>query len=274
MCRWVGYTGAPIFLEELILKPDYSLIDQSLTSKMGAETTNGDGFGLGWYGESAAPGLYKGTEPAWNDRNLADLAASIKSRMFLAHVRATTGTPIQQTNCHPFRRGKWLFVHNGLIRDYHEVKRDLAFSVEPARFSDIEGTTDSEIMFNLALSYGLEEEPLSALERMAGLVEKVGQAHAVEYPLQMTLGLTDGERLYAVRYSSERQSRTLFHSKSVEALRQLNPEFERLCAQDRAIVSEPLSEMADYWTEIPESSALVVEAGEISMYAFEPSRSV
>lgn len=274
MCRWVAYTGAPIFLEELILKPEYSLIEQSLASKMGAETTNGDGFGVGWYGESAAPGLYKDTEPAWNDRNLADLAASIKSRMFLAHVRATTGTPIQQTNCHPFRKGKWLFVHNGLIREYDKVKRDLAFSVEPALYPRIEGTTDSEIMFNLALSFGLEEEPLPALERMAGLVERVGHDHGVEYPLQMTLGLGDGERLYAVRYSSERQSRTLFHSKSVEALRQLNPEFERLCAQDRAIVSEPLSEMTDYWTEIPESSALIVEAGEISMHAFEPSRPV
>lgn len=272
MCRWIAYTGGPIFLEELILKPEHSLIDQSLTSKEGAETTNGDGFGVGWYGEPAEPGLYKDTEPAWNDRNLADLARHIKSGLFLAHVRATTGTPIQQTNCHPFRHSKWLFVHNGLIRGYHKLRRDLAFNVDPGLYSAIEGTTDSEIMFHLALTFGLESEPLAALERMAGLVETTGASHAVEHPLQMTLGLSDGQRLYAVRYSSERRSRTLYHSKSMEALRRINPELERFSTDARAIVSEPLSDMTDHWTEIPESSAIVIEGGEISTHAFEPRR--
>ena len=242
MCRWIAYTGAPIYLEELILKPEHSLIDQSLTSKQGAETTNGDGFGVGWYGESAEPGLYKDTEPAWNDRNLADLAKHIKSRLFISHVRATTGTPIQRTNCHPFRHGNWLFVHNGMIRGYHELRRDLAFSVDPALYPWIEGTTDSELMFHLALTYGLEEEPLAALERMAGLVEKTGEVHSIEHPLQMTLGLSDGQRVFAVRYSSERQSRTLYHSNSVRALRQVHPEFERFSPDACAIVSEPLTE--------------------------------
>jgi glutamine amidotransferase len=272
MCRWLAYTGGPIFLEELILKPEHSLIDQSLASKEGAETTNGDGFGVGWYGEPAEPGLYKDIEPAWNDRNLADLALDIKSALFLAHVRATTGTPIQRTNCHPFRHGKWLFVHNGLIRGYDRLRRDLAFNVDPGLYSAIEGTTDSEIMFYLALTFGLESEPLAALERMAGLVETTGVAHAVEHPLQMTLGLSDGQRLYAVRYSSERGSRTLYHSKSMEALRRINPELERFSTDARAIVSEPLSDMTDHWSEIPESSAIVIEGGEISTHAFEPQR--
>ena len=270
MCRWIAYTGNRVYLEELILKPQYSLIDQSLASKLGAETTNGDGFGVGWYGEAVVPGLYKDPEPAWNNRNLADLARHIKSPLFLAHVRATTGTPIQQTNCHPFRYGRWLFVHNGLIRGYHKLKRDLVMAVDPALYPLIEGTTDSELMFNLALTFDLENEPLAALERMTGFVEKVAEGYAVEHPLQMTLGLSDGERLYAVRYSSERQSRTLFHSKSVEGLEEINPRLEIFGDDARAIVSEPLSDMSDYWAEIPESSALIVEAGEIGVHDFEP----
>ena len=161
-------------------------------------------------------------------------------------------------------------MHNGVISDFGKVRRDLAFEIDPALFPSIQGTTDSEIMFNLALTFGLDSEPLAALEQMAWLVEKMGADQGVVHPLQMTLGLSDGERIYAVRYSSERQSRSLYHSKSVEALRQLDPRFERLSDDARAIVSEPLSEMTDQWVRIPESTALVVETGQIETQAFEP----
>ncbi len=70
MCRWLAYSGSPIRIDELIVKPRHSLIDQSLHSTMGATTTNGDGFGLGWYGEGRQPGMFRSIEPAWNDRNL------------------------------------------------------------------------------------------------------------------------------------------------------------------------------------------------------------
>src|SRR3712207_7406098 len=112
MCRWLAYSGSPILLEELLYKPDHSLIDQSLHARMGVETTNGDGFGVGWYSarDRSRPGRYRNVNPAWNDANLRDLAQHIESPLFLAHIRATTGTPVQQTNCHPFRHGRWLFV--------------------------------------------------------------------------------------------------------------------------------------------------------------------
>ena len=75
--------------------------------------------------------------------------------MFMAHVRATTGSPVQRSNCHPFDYGKWLFVHNGEIREFDTLHRDLAFAVAPALFPNIRGTTDSELMFLLALTFGL-----------------------------------------------------------------------------------------------------------------------
>ena len=74
MCRWMAYSGSPVLLEELLIKPTHSLIDQSLHSTLGAETTNGDGFGLGWYGIGEGPAVYHSVAPAWNDRNLVDLA--------------------------------------------------------------------------------------------------------------------------------------------------------------------------------------------------------
>ena len=47
MCRWLAYSGSPILIEELLYKPEHSLIDQSLHARLGVDTTNGDGFSLG-----------------------------------------------------------------------------------------------------------------------------------------------------------------------------------------------------------------------------------
>jgi glutamine amidotransferase len=271
MCRWLGYSGAPIALEHLLLDAEHSLIKQSLASKEGAETTNGDGFGVGWYLEDPEPGLYKDVRPAWNDRNLRDLSRHIRSRLFLAHVRATTGSPVQQTNCHPFRHGNWMMVHNGLIRDFARVKRDLVLEIDPVHFPHIEGTTDSEIMFYLALTFGLEKEPIAAIERMTRFVEKVGRSHDVEDPMQMTLGITDGTRLYAVRYSSERNSRSLYHSENMRALRALYPEHAARFSDDTmSVVSEPLGDLPGAWIKVPESTVLCIEAGNIEQRPFAP----
>jgi predicted glutamine amidotransferase len=104
MCRWLAYTGTPVLLKELLYEPTHSLIDQSLHSRLGVETTNGDGFGVGWYGETETPAVFKSVEPAWNDRNLRELSGHVRSGLVFAHIRASTGTPVQQTNCHPFRQ--------------------------------------------------------------------------------------------------------------------------------------------------------------------------
>jgi predicted glutamine amidotransferase len=117
MCRWLAYSGTAIHLDELLVKRERSLIDQSLHAREGATTTNGDGFGVGWYDETGTPRLYRSTHPAWNDRNLRELAAGVSSPLFFAHIRASTGTAIQETNTHPFRYGRRLWMHNGLIRE-------------------------------------------------------------------------------------------------------------------------------------------------------------
>jgi predicted glutamine amidotransferase len=113
MCRWLAYSGSPVRIESLLYAPKHSLIDQSLHSTMGAETTNGDGFGVGWYGVGESPGVFHSIEPAWNDRNLREIAAHVESGLVFAHIRASSGSPVQQTNCHPFRHGRWLWMHNG-----------------------------------------------------------------------------------------------------------------------------------------------------------------
>ncbi len=276
MCRWAAYSGSPVRIEELLYKPKHSLIDQSLHSRLGAETTNGDGFGIGWYGVGDTPGVFHSIEPAWNDRNLRDLAAHVDSPLIFAHVRASSGSPIQQTNCHPFRHGNWLWMHNGLIREFHQVKRDLAFAVDPSLYPSIEGSTDSEVFFFLALTLGLEDDPPAAVERAVGLIEETGRRYGVEHPIQMTVATTDGTRVWAFRYSSEGKSRSLFYSTDVSTLRHQhpdNPVLHDLSAETRLVVSEPLGDLAGAWNEVPESSYGVIENGQDELHPFRPSTS-
>lgn len=273
MCRWLAYSGSPIFLEDLLFRPEHSLIDQSLDAKWTTSTTNGDGFGVGWYGIRDFPGVYKDIQPAWNDENLIAVASQVRSPMFLAHVRATTGTPVQRTNCHPFQYGEWLFVHNGLIDHFEVIRRDLVMAVDPGLFLAIEGSTDSELMFFLALSLGLRDDPIGGMERMVGLVEEVAVGHDVAPSVQMSVGMADGQRLYGVRYSTEGNTRTLFHSKSLEAIREINPELGgRLPEEARAVVSEPLTVLDVYWEEVAESTAVIVEQGEVTTVPFRPRK--
>jgi predicted glutamine amidotransferase len=184
VCRWVGYRGAPIAPAELLHDPERSLIEQSRRHAPNMAIPNGDGTGLGWYDRRA--------DPAWGDENLVELATEIRSPLFLAHVRAGTGTPVQQTNCHPFRYRNWLFVHNGYVADYEVLRRELLLAVRPDLFTNIVGSTDSEVLFHLALTSGLAEDPIAGLERMAGFVEATAaSAGASDAALQMTVGVSE-----------------------------------------------------------------------------------
>jgi predicted glutamine amidotransferase len=275
MCRWLAYSGSPVLLDELIYKPKHSLIDQSLHSRLGAETTNGDGFGVGWYGEADTPGVFHSVEPAWNDRNLRELSGHVRSGLVFAHIRAATATPVQLTNCHPFRHGKWLWMHNGVIYDFHRVKRDLVLAVDPELYPEILGSTDSEVFFYLALTLGLEEDPPKAVQDAVGFIEDTGRRHGVEHPIQMTVATTDGESIWAFRYSSEGRARSLFFSTDLKALKMLYPEdsrFQELDDESRLIVSEPLGSLVGAWNEIPESSWGVVKPGQDELHTFTPTR--
>jgi predicted glutamine amidotransferase len=276
MCRWLAYSGTPVLLDALLYRPAHSLIDQSLHARMGVETTNGDGFGVGWYAMGAngeSPAVFRDTGPAWSNRNLREISGHVRSPLFFAHIRASTGTAVQQTNCHPFRHGRWMWMHNGAVDGFHRMRRDLALAVEPGLFADIEGSTDSEMMFFLALTFGLEQDPPGAVARMADFVERTGHAYGVEFPLQMTVAVTDGRRLWAFRYSGRGASRSLYYSTDVDTLRELHPDvtyLREISEETRLVVSEPLGDLPGAWNEVPEGSYGVVEPGGDELRSFTP----
>ena len=261
MCRWMAWFGQPVLIDELLFKTQHGIVDQSLHSRMGAEPTNGDGFGFGWYGAGEGPGVYHSVSPAWGDANLRELAAHIESPLFIAHVRAAIGSPVQQTNCHPFRRGRWLFVHNGYLGGFHDVRRELMLAIDPELFPEVHGSTDTEVVFHLALTFGLEDDPVARArahgrpdrgDRAAARDRGRGAGHLRRLRRRVAVGRALRDDRAARARCSPRPTSTRSAS--------LHPDNPRLQAHDRAmtalIVSEPFSELPGVWHEIPESSAV------------------
>jgi glutamine amidotransferase len=179
-------------------------------------------------------------------------------------VRAAIGSPVQQTNCHPFRSGRWLFVHNGYIAPFAGIRRELSLAIAPERFPDVHGSTDTELVFQLALTYGLEDDPVAALERTVGLIEATTASDGTPGEVQATFGVSDGETVWAIRYATKERARSLFATTDVDTIRRLYPEharLSRLAEGDRLIVSEPFADLPGVWQEIPERSAVVVPHG-------------
>ncbi len=265
-----------MLLSHVLYTPMHSMIDQSLHAKMGAEPTNGDGFGIGWYDDAGpVPGVFRSTEPAWNDQNLREVSGHVTSRLFFAHLRAAIGSSVQQSNCHPFRHDRRLWMHNGFIDGFHLVKRDLVLAIDESLFPEIAGTTDSELLFYTALTFGLEQDPPGAVARAIGLVEQLGRARGVENPFQGTIATSDGETLWAFRYSSAGQSRSLFFNRTVPELRKLFPGREILqeASDDaRLVVSEPIGDLPGAWVEMPESCYAVVRDGDDELREFSPRK--
>jgi glutamine amidotransferase len=239
MCRFLAYSGEPVFLSSLVCAPTHSLVHQSLHAAEAKTGTNGDGFGLGWYGERAEPGLYREIRPAWSDENLRSLCEQVRSRLFFAHVRASTGTASTRANCHPFAHGRHLFMHNGQIGGYGELKRRIEAMIPDALYSERLGTTDTEAIF-------LAEDPLGAMARTLKAVRGLMSAAGVAEPLRFTAALTDGRDLYAFRWACDGQPPSLYARKGEGGL---------------TIVSEPIDGCRDGWREVPKGSALIAKAG-------------
>lgn len=268
MCRWLAYHGAPIFMDELLFQPNNSLINQSLLARHASCVTNGDGFGVGWYTARRHPGLFRDVRPAWNDDNLRSLSEQIEARLFFAHVRASTGTSTSRPNCHPFRHGNWMFMHNGKVGGYDRIRRALEFKLTEELYNQRGGTTDSEVLFLLAIGNGLFEDPVGAFRRTLGEVEQLMAEAGVEEPLRVTCAATDGERLYALRYSSDNASPSLFYAEG-GALTIKDGECRFAAGPGSVLIlSEPLDMAVECWHAVPEGQVLVSDGHGVTLEPF------
>jgi len=119
-------------------------------------------------------------------------------------------------------------------------------------------------VFHQALTLGLERDPITALERTVGVIERTAERHGVAGAVQASFGVSDGESVWAVRYATEGPARSLFASADVDSIRHLhpdNPRFQRMSPDDRLIVSEPFSDLPGVWQEVPAATAVTVRRG-------------
>ena len=128
-------------------------------------------------------------------------------------------------------------------------------------------------MFYLALTFGLEGDPVAASSGWSASSRRPGASTASSIPIQMTMATTDGESVWAFRYSSEGNSRSLFFSTRMDALKALYPESEELAGlsdETRVVVSEPLGDLEGAWNEVPESHVGIIQPGDDELRPFAP----
>ncbi|WP_062115158.1 class II glutamine amidotransferase [Aureimonas sp. AU40] len=240
MCRLLAYSGTPLFLEDLLIRPEGSLVSQSMAAREARTVVNGDGCGLGWYGERLEPGLYRGILPAWSDANLTSLCRQIRSGLFLAHVRAATSGGVSTSNCHPFAHGQQLFMHNGQIGGYAGLRRRVEAMISDALYPSRKGTCDSEAIFLAALSRGLESDPVAAFRQTLSEIEAL-RGFASEEPVRFAAVHSDGERLFAFRWASDDRPPSLY---------------ARVEGDSVLVASEPCGTNPQGWQAIPPGSVL------------------
>ena len=250
MCRWIAYRGEAIPLEAYVTKPVHSLVSQSVHALESTAMLNGDGFGLGWYGDQPEPGLYKELRPAWSDENLQHLCRHLRSHMFFAHVRAATGTSVSRPNCHPFACGKWLFMHNGLIANWDMFRRDVERMITDDLYGYRGGTTDSEALFLALMGQGLiggerREDPVTATARIVEAVTRLVEGTGA--PFRFTAALADGRDLYAFRYAANDTSNSLYY---------------RVLGNAVVVASEPLDQDRGSWVPVADNTVLIARWGE------------
>lgn len=240
MCRWLAYQGKPIYMDELVYKPEHSLVHQSLDARKAVTRVNADGFGLGWYTERDTPGQFHEVLPAWSDENLLALTHHIKSHRFMAHVRSSTGTQVSRSNCHPFIHQNWMFLHNGQIGEFDKIRFDLERKLSEEIFLLKKGTTDSELIFLLMMQNGLSKNPVSAIQDTFVQINLLLAEKGILEPFKASICLSDGEHFWVVRYSSDNFPPTVFMKQSEESI---------------VFASEPLDKCGQ-WESIPKQSIL------------------
>ncbi len=255
MCRWIAYRGETTPLEQYVTAPAHSLVVQSLRALESTASTNGDGFGMGWYGEHPEPGLYREVRPAWSDENLRYLCRHIQSHLYFAHVRASTGTPITRPNCHPFACGPWMFMHNGVIGNWSRLRRQVEQLIPDEFYGSRIGTTDSEAVFLAILGAGAERDPVGAVERTLTTLTDMVTRDGIKEPLRFTAALSNGRDLYAFRYAANDKANTLYYRES---------------GQNVVIVSEPLDKERANWKPVPPGHKVVARYGRpVSLEPFD-----
>ncbi|HVR74775.1 MAG TPA: class II glutamine amidotransferase [Planctomycetota bacterium] len=259
-------------VHDLLYRPEHSLVLQSYCSREQKDCLNADGCGVGWYAPeiSQLPAVFRSPLPAWSNLNLKSISTLLSSGRIFAHVRAaSSGLGISEANCHPFSSGPLLWMHNGTLAGFAELRDWARRFLSREAFSQIHGSTDSEHIFALFLEEwnqaGGPREPdgLAAVFRKTlSLLTDILRDSGIREHSHLNFALTDGQTTIACRHSLDLAGelpRTLYVARDVHLRLDSDAcRFERSKGPaDVLIASEPL--FADTaWEPVPPHRMLVV----------------
>ncbi|KAH6845430.1 nucleophile aminohydrolase [Chaetomium sp. MPI-CAGE-AT-0009] len=299
MCRFLVYKGSDeILLSKLVLDPAHSILKQSFDSRLRLDTrrgqNNADGFGIGFYTDAklgAAPCLFTSTTPAWNCVNLQRIASKTASRLIFAHVRATTEGSLSEDNCHPFCHGSLMWMHNGGLGGWKQIKRRLGERLADKWYLNVVGGTDSEWAFALFLDtlermgHDPSSQPESGFgpttlrkamlktialinELIDNIPESVVHAENVDTRSLLNFCVSDGHSIICTRYigSSSDEAASLYYSSGTlwetraptPGSRDYQMERSDKGADVVLVASEPLTFERENWVNVPTNSILTI----------------
>ena len=276
MCRFVAYQGHPVVISDLLYRPRHSLVAQCAMSEEMSQPINGDGFGVGWYAPEIDPEpcVLKAAVPAWSNSNARSLSTKIRSGTVFAHIRgASPGMAVQQTNCHPFSSGPFLFMHNGSVDHFGKLRRKLQQGLSDRAFESIQGTTDSEHAFAIFLDLiGSPGTPRTVADMRKALVatiarlSELAQAFDPAARLYLNFAVTDGVATVVSHASiGAASSASLYYSAGANYV--VDGEDGDMLGTDATafgavmVASEPLTRRPEDWKAVPENHTLTIDSG-------------
>ncbi len=251
MCRHLAYLGAPRRLGSLLIDPPFSLVRQSWAPRRQEHgVVNADGFGVGWYvADQAEPARHRAAGPVWADETFVELGRVIHTRALLAAVRsATLGMVGGQSTAAaaPFRRGPWLFSHNGAVTGWPAVATRLAWGLDPGVVATLDAPTDSALLWAITVDLLRRgKTPGAALTEVVARVQDAGGGRA-------TMLLTDGASITATAWGTSLCWRRL--------------------PDGVVVASEPYDD-DPAWVDVPDRSLLTARPGAVSVEPLEPTQS-
>jgi glutamine amidotransferase len=229
---------------------------------------NVDGFGVGWYVGGTQINnidhpnsnyknvvLYKNTIPPKNDINLKNMIKHTYSNLIFAHIRAVKhlDSMIHYNDCHPFTYRNYMFMHNGIIEDFLNIKRRLIFHIKDRTYKQLKGSTDSEHIFLLFLDQLSDEQyekggKLKNIDKMlANIINFINSINYNNKILSLNIAITDGYNMACSRYinKEELEPPSLYYKSDYNYIE---------------VSSEPISlDEDEYWTLMPKNKMITVE---------------
>lgn len=275
MCRFIAYIGPSILADDLLYKPKFSLVTaQTMNAGEMSVSVNGDGFGIGFYAPELdnEPCVFRSIKPAWSDHNLKSLAKKINSPCMFAHVRAASpGMPVEEMNSHPFSCGQLMFMHNGVVGGFKQIRRKLLRTLNDTAYDAIHGSTDSEHLFGLFLNHIADphgsvtcEDMVQAMKGMFADLNTLLMESAVRQHSYLNLSVTNGTCLIAVRYTTNPnvQPASLYymHGREYHCVGDqcvMEPSYGK--PSSIVVASEPFTARRSDWMKVERNSMMVVD---------------